>query len=62
MIDQKSMIISLRLALLKSESAWKSYLQVSLEHFGSLFLFHFNYEAKTTCHFAILLRVSSLLV
>ena len=51
MIDQESMIKSLRLALLKrifgaNEDAWKSYLQVSLEHFVSLLLFQCNFGAK----------------
>ena len=51
LIDQESKIKSFRLALLKRifgayEGAWKSYLQVSPEHFGSLFLFHCDYDAS----------------
>jgi len=51
MIDLESMIKSLRLAWLKrifgsNEGAWKSYLCVSLERFGGLFLFHCNYDIK----------------
>ena len=60
MIDQESMIKSHRLVFLKRifgayEGAWKSYLQVSLEHFGSLFYFTITMMQKITCHFSILL-------
>ena len=45
MIDLESMIKSLRLAWLKrifgeNDSAWKSYLRVSLKRYGGLFLFY----------------------
>ena len=51
MIDLESMIKSLRLAWLKrifekNDGAWKSYLPVSLQHFGGLFLFYCNYDIK----------------
>ena len=51
MIDLESMIKSLRLAWLKrifgkNDGAWKSYLRVSLQRFGGLFLFYCNYDIK----------------
>ena len=51
MIDLESMIKSLRLAWLKrifqcNSGAWRSFLQLSLEPFGGLFLFHCNYDFK----------------
>ena len=51
MIDLESMIKSLRLTWLKrifgkNDGAWKSYLRVSLQHFGGLFLFYCNYDLK----------------
>ena len=51
MIDLESMIKSLRLAWLKrifqcSNGAWRSFLRFSLEPFGGLFSFHFNYNIK----------------
>ena len=49
MIDLQSMIKSLRLAWIKrifgkNDGAWKSYLRVSLQRFGGLFLFYCNYD------------------
>lgn len=51
MIDLESMIKSLRLAWLKrifgeNDGAWKSYLRVSLQRYGGLFLFYCNYDIK----------------
>jgi len=51
MIDLESMIQSLRLAWIKRtfeayDSTWKSYLRHLLNQFGSLFLFHCNYDVK----------------
>ena len=51
MIDLESMIKSLQLAWLKrifgkNDGAWKSYLRVSLQCFGGLFLFYCNYDIK----------------
>ena len=51
MIDLESMIKSLRLAWLKrifqcNNGAWRSFLRFLLEPFGSLFLFHCNYDIK----------------
>ena len=51
MIDPESMIKSLRLAWLKrifgkNDGAWKSYLRISLQCFGGLFLFYCNYDIK----------------
>ena len=51
MIDLESMIKSLRQAWLKrifgkNDGAWKSYLRISLQHFGGLFLFYCNYDIK----------------
>ena len=51
MIGLESMIKSLRLAWWKrifgrNDGAWKSYLRVSLQRFGGLFLFYGNYDIK----------------
>ena len=51
MIDLESIIKSLLLAWLKrifqcNNGAWRSFLRFSLEPFGDLFLFHFNYDIK----------------
>ena len=51
MIDLESMIKSLQLAWLKrifgkNDGAWKSYLCVSLQCFGGLFLFYCNYYIR----------------
>ena len=51
MIDLESMIKSLRPAWLKrifqcNNGAWRSFLRFLLEPFGSLFLFHCNYDIK----------------
>ena len=51
MIDFDSMIILLRLAWLKriatsNDGTWKRYLTHHLERFGSLFLFHCNYDVS----------------
>ena len=48
MIDLASMVKSLQLVWLKrifgeNDGAWKSYLRVSLKHYGGLFLFYCNY-------------------